>query len=93
MPTSVYLGLQKQTESKLSWYEGEFQPVVGTSVMLEVDPTNETCEVVGANTYQMKMNRKYFGSKTKINKASILKRGISSVLKEEVRKNSRITAV
>lgn len=58
-------------------------------MMLEIDPVNETCEVIGSNTYQMKMNRKYFGSKTKINKASILKRGSSSVQKENLKKNSR----
>ena len=61
----------KNTSSKQLWYEGDFYPVVGTSVFLEIDTTINTASVVGLQTHQFVLQRKYFGPSGRIDAADV----------------------
>lgn len=51
IPDNVYFGLEKPNVSKHSWYEGEFQPVVGTNMIVEIDPEQNIAEIIGLSNY------------------------------------------
>lgn len=64
----MMLGIQSELlrGKNTSWFEGDFYPVVGTSLLLEIDPEASNHPlVVGKSHDQFNLARKFYGSSAK----------------------------
>jgi hypothetical protein len=52
----------------VQWYEGEFYPCVGTSVLVDVNADLQEAKVISLSEKQFILHRKHLGSVVKLNK-------------------------
>jgi hypothetical protein len=62
----MMIGVNQNKMGKVNWYDCVKYPVVGTSIMMEIDLEKEEIDVLGQNEEEMIIMRRHYGGITKI---------------------------
>eukprot|EP00347_Sterkiella_histriomuscorum_P021401 403334098 len=73
------VGFKMDRQQKLTWYQGQFYPVVGTTLVLEIDTVLQDTKILGKSQEYFLLDRKHLGSYAKINKANVLENMLDQV--------------
>ncbi|CDW91576.1 cation channel family protein [Stylonychia lemnae] len=79
------ISMKLDKNQKHFWYQGSFNPVVGTSLFLSIDTEQKQLKVEGSNQKFFLLERKHLGSQARIIKASTI-----DILNERLTKQSHL---